>query len=81
MRDVEQALDRARAVLPRERFLDLDYEALIERPTRLLHEVAGFLGVGVRELDLLERTPFKTRNETTLEPRLLAELERALEAP
>lgn len=81
VRDVEGALERARASLPRERFLALRYEALVERPTEVLSDVARFLGVETRDLDALARTPLKSRNETSLEPGLLDELERALEEP
>ncbi|MEZ4334236.1 MAG: sulfotransferase [Myxococcota bacterium] len=81
VRDVEHALAKARAQLPPERFLELTYEALVERPARVLVDVARFLGVGARDLGALEPSPFKTRNQTTLEPELLAALERALEAP
>ena len=81
IRDIESSLDQARARLGAERFLGVRYEDLVADPARLLRQIAEFAGTRARDLSELDGHTFKTRNQDSLAPELLAALERELERP
>ncbi len=76
--DVEQALERARRTLPRERFHHLHYEDVVDAPAPTLAAIAEFLALAPPNPASLETIDLKTRNEIVSDIGSLAALEGAI---
>lgn len=78
VRDVRDALERGRTRVAADRWLDLDYETLIESPADALRAVGALSGATLRDPGELERLVLKSANESRCAPERFARLEELL---